>query len=170
LEWYKNFHPEFFNIQGLYCDPLFPLITMNSILRNVNIKYPPYFLKYNPKALKINNVEKEIKAAVLGQDYRYKSNNTSLHNAIWCAMILGFKTIEIIGCEFASENGKHYSNDTNVKDTRQRPNEFLENAYNKMRVFTNKIIKISDKYEITINRYLDYTDYKLKFSGLEKNR
>lgn len=169
LEWFKNSYPEFFNTQGLYCDPLFPLMTINSTLRNVEIKSPPYFLKYNPRALKINNIEKEIKAAISGRKYRYKSNNTCLHTAIWCAVILGFKTIEIIGCEFASENGKHYSNDTNVKDTRQRPNEFLENAYYKMKVFTDEIINISYKYDITINRYLDYTDYKLKLRTIDKN-
>ena len=168
LEWFNNFYPKFFDTQGLYCDPLFPLMTINSSLKNVEIKSPPYFLKYNPKALKINNVENEIKAAISGQNYRYKSNNTCLHTAIWCAMILGFKTIEIIGCEFASDKGKHYSSDTNVKDTRQRPNELLENAYNKMKLFTDKITNLSDRYDITINRYLDYTDYNLKLKTPDK--
>ena len=167
IEWFKENHPDFFNTQGLYCDPLFPLMPLDSILKDIDLKTPPYYLKYNPRALKINNIEKEFKAALLGRDFRYHSNNTCLHAAIWCAIILGFKTIEIIGCDFASKNGKHYSNDTNVKDTRQRPNEFFENAYIKMNIFTKEIINIAEKYNIEINRYLDYTDYKLNITTFD---
>jgi len=166
LEWFITNYPEFFNTPGLYCDPLFPIVTLNSALKNVNIKSPPYYLKYNPKRLNINNIEKEVKAALSGNIFRYHSNSTCLHTAIWCALILGFKTIELIGCDFSSKSGQHYSKDTNVKDSRKRSNEFLDNAYYKMNIFTNDIINISRKYGITINRYHDYTDYK----NLSQNR
>lgn len=87
LQWFKKFHPAFLNTQGLYCNPLFPLVSPNSILKNIKMKSPPYLLKYSPKRLKLKNVEKEVAAAYTGKNIRYQSNSTCLHTGIWCAII-----------------------------------------------------------------------------------
>lgn len=162
IQWFKKFHLAFFNSQGLYCNPLFPLVSPNSILKNIKMKSPPYLLKYSPKRLKFKNVEDEVESAYTGKKFRYHSNSTCLHTGIWCAIILGFKTINIIGCDFSDNKGKHYCSTANVSDTRARSPEFFEDAYQKMNNYTNEIVEISKKYGIKINRFLNYEDYMRK--------
>ena len=125
IEWFKVNHLDFFKTQGIYCDPLFPLIPLDIALKDIDVMAKPYYLKYNPLKLQLSNIPKEVQAAFLGSDYRYRSNNTCLHNAIWASIILGCKNIKLIGCDFASKGGKHYSNVADVEDQRQRSNDLF---------------------------------------------
>ena len=157
--WFKKNRPNLFKSKGLYCTPFVPLVHPNSILKEINME-SIYFLKYTPIRLKFKNVEKQIMAADTGKNIRYQSNSTCLHTGIWCALILGFTTINLIGCDFSHQEEKHYSSIANVCDSRARNLSFFENAYYRMNIFTTEIIRILKKHRIVINRYLNYEDYQ----------
>ena len=151
IQWFRKNRPEFFKTKGLYCDPFFPLVRPHSILKGQDTK-PHYFLKYDMRRLKLKNVEKQVKAALTGKDIRYLSNSTCLHTGIWSALILGFKNINLIGCDHShvsshqDDTVKHYFSSGYVDDTRARTQGFYEDAYYKMNVFTKEIINVLKKY------------------------
>ncbi|MCK4654819.1 MAG: hypothetical protein KAU01_10285 [Candidatus Cloacimonetes bacterium] len=159
IQWLKNNRPDFFEIQGLFNNPFYPLVYPNSILKNVG-NISPYFLKYNPKRLKIKDVEKQIISALTGKNIRYSSNGTCLHTGIWCALILGFKEINLIGCDFSESEGKDYCLLGALGNERVQTKKFLKDAYYRMQVFTEEIIKVCKKYNIIINRFSDYKNYQ----------
>ncbi len=159
IQWLKNNRPDFFKIQGLFNNPFYPLVDPNSILKNVG-NISPYFLKYNPKRLRIKDVEKQIISALTGKNIRYSSNGTCLHTGIWCALILGFKEINLIGCDFSESEGKDYCSLGAMGNERVQTKIFLKDAYHRMQVFTEEIIKVCKKYNIIINRFSDYKNYQ----------
>lgn len=173
IQWFMKNRPEFFRAQGLFCNPLFPLVQPHSILKGLDME-PHYFLKYNPRRLNIKNVEKQIKAALTSKNIKYQSNSTCLHTGIWSALILGFKNINLIGCDHShvsshqDDTVKHYFSSGYVDDTRARTQGFYEDAYYKMNVFTKEIGNVLKKYNIVINRYLNYEDFQNKTTGKEK--
>jgi len=159
-------YPDFFKTQGLYCNPLFPLDHPPFRLKGVRkMEKEPYYIKYSPKRLKFNNIENQIKAALTGEDIKFQTNSTCLHTGIWCAIILGFNNIQLIGCDHGSYRlgedkiVKHYFSKAVVKDTRQRTQEHMEDGYLRMRVFTDEITRIASNYGISITRYVDYKQY-----------
>ena len=159
IKWLKNNRPDFFEIQGLFNNPFYPLVYPNSILKNVG-NISPYFLKYNPKRLKIKDVEKQIVSALTGKNIRYSSNGTCLHTGIWCALILGFKEINLIGFDFSESEGKDYCSLGALGNERVQTKKFLKDAYHRMQVFTEEIIKVCKKFNIIINRFSDYKNYQ----------
>ena len=161
IQWLKVNKPDFFKTQGLFCNPFYPLVYPNSILKDCGNTLP-YFLAYNPKRLHLKDIEKEVMAALTGKHIRYSSNGTCLHTGIWSALILGFKNINLIGCDHKSAEGKHYFSPTVSGDTRKRTPEFFKDAYYRMNVFTNEIIDVCRKYDIMVNRFLNYEDFQNK--------
>ena len=159
IQWLKVNRPEFFQTQGLFCNPFYPLVHPNSILKNCGNKQP-YFLAYNPKLLHLKNVEKQVVAALTGKRIKYSSNGTSLHSGIWCALILGFKDINLIGCDLFKEEGKHYFSLADVGDKRGRTSQFFREAHRRMSIITEEITKECSKYNVTIKRFLNYKDFQ----------
>lgn len=158
--------PKFFESQAIICNPLFPLDHPAFRLKNaINVKYEPVFINYNPARLHFKEIESQIKAAISLKKFRYQTNATSLHTGIWSAIILGFSTIHLIGCDHGfSVNGStgeeiHYSSFTDVKDTRQRTVKFLKDNYHRMKVFTEEIIAIAKNYDINIIQHKSYEEY-----------
>ena len=167
IEFFKINNPDFFKTQGLFCNSFFPLVHPSTILKDIGgIDKSPYFIKYNPRRLHFSHIKKQIEAALTGKDIRYQSNSTCLHTGIWCALILGFKDIYLIGCDHSYEssnkgaNEKHYFSSAVVDDIRQRNIKFFKDAYNRMRVFTDEIIKLCKTYGININQILNYDHFK----------
>jgi len=169
IEYLINKKPDFFKTQGLYTNPFFPLVHPSSVLRDIPKINNSYFLKYSPRRLNFEYVEKQIRAALKEDNFRYQSNSTCLHTGIWCSLILGFQEIILIGCDHSSENTtddsnkeKHYFSSAQVSDKRKRDKSFIDDAYYKMNVFTNEIIKVANEYSITIRRIKDFKEYQSK--------
>jgi hypothetical protein len=164
LKWLIVNRPGILNTQIIASSPLFPLVRPQLLLRNVN--NTAYVLPYSPKQLPLKKVEDMVISALSGHRIRYQTNGTSLHNAIWSALILGFTSINLIGNDHKAIKGKDYfdSGDEAVENRqyafdRERTREFFEQAYSLQNLFFEKIRIVSEKHNVTINRYSSYDDY-----------
>ena len=158
IKWFLENKPEIVNTQLLMCNPLFPLANPSYLLKDFT-KKPPYFLSYIPKRLHVKKVENLVKAALVGKRLRYSANATCLHNGIWCAIILGFREINLIGCDHQNNQEKDYCSSAIVIDTRNRSRDFFNDAYHRMRITTDKIIDVCRKYDIKINVITNFEDF-----------
>jgi len=165
FKWVINNREDFSNTKVICSDPLFPLSRPSSIYKTL-LKNTPIHIPYSPFQLPFNKIELMVKSALARKSIRYQSNQTVLHNAIWASIILGFKTIKLIGCDQRQIKGDHYfATGDRSADLRQsapdraRDDAFFKNIYDTQNIYLKEIKKICFQNGIIIERYENFASF-----------
>lgn len=163
LEWFKVYRPDFFKTQGIYNNPFYLNVNSEWALPEEELKYGKHlFISYKAGIMTPNLMPEYITMALNGEHGPYMNAYTVSHTAILAAMILGFKKINLIGCNHSAPKNPQdfYYNKGQLQHMRLHNPKFNTWAAKTAGEFTTKFIDIVNDYNIKINRYLNYKDYK----------
>ena len=132
---------------------------------------PIYFKMDNkPMPDSVPDYESAIKRILNGSSYDFVSARTSMHHAVFVAIVLGAKRIILVGCSHKTSKGRSYAQKRDIGDItwagrffrygKRRDNEVPENTLEyglpgatKMRRDTVQFAKIAKRYGIEIIRH-----------------
>lgn len=163
IEWFKVHRPDFFKTTGIYNNPFYLNVNSEWALPEEELKYGKHlFMSYQAGIMTPDLMPKYIEMALNGEHGPYMNAYTVLHTAILAAIILGFKEINLIGCNHSAplDPTKFYYSQGHLKDMRLHKPEFNAWASKTAGEFTNYFIDIVNDYNIKINRYINYEHYK----------
>lgn len=94
-----------------------------------------------------NTLRMQVYQAIHGTSDTYGDFGTCLHGALFCALMLGFQEIHVIGAGMSTVGGKNHFEGAEGADKAQRPGnpDFSTNAHEERLVSTRIILEEIDK-------------------------